>query len=308
MRGNLIFIVALLCVTIIHGAPHRTPRDTSDAEAEISPVNNNEDTAEGLNREKRKLVEPVLQSKNAVLGFVFGKINSLIDSKTKFIDTLDKQNIAKNKQHNIESPKPINNFQDLISGVITPKITAITGKIGSLSGGFLGGSSGGGSSDGSGSGGGLGNIVSSLLRLSGPLLAGGSGGSSGGGASAGADASKSNAVKVAAAASGASSAYSGAKAIFSGSSGGPTRQPYKTTTDDTPDFDRNKVSLVVPDELFGNSFTLVTNVSKLMGDFIMNSARRTADFFVVLQPILKKSLTIENPPPTTTTTESSNDI
>lgn len=117
------------------------------------------------------------------------KINSLIDSKTKFIDTLDKQNIEKNKQHNIESPKPINSFQDLISGVITPKITAITGKIGSLSGSFLGGSSGGG--DGSGSGGGLGNIVSSLLRLSGPLLAGGSGGLSGGsggsGSSAGAN-------------------------------------------------------------------------------------------------------------------------
>lgn len=104
----------------------------------------------------------------------------MIDSKTKFIDTLDRQNIAKNKEANIETPKPITNFQDLISGVITPKITAITGKIGSLSGSFLGGSSGGADSDG-GSGGGLGNIVSSLLRLSGPLLAGGSGSSSGGG-------------------------------------------------------------------------------------------------------------------------------
>lgn len=94
---------------------------------------------------------------------------------------MDRQNVEKNKQHNIETPKPINNFQDLISGVITPKITAITGKIGSLSGSFLGSSSGsaGSGSDSNGSGGGLGNIVSSLLRLSGPLLAGGSGGSSG---------------------------------------------------------------------------------------------------------------------------------
>lgn len=31
-----------------------------------------EETGDGLNREKRKLVEPVLQSKNAILGFVFG--------------------------------------------------------------------------------------------------------------------------------------------------------------------------------------------------------------------------------------------
>lgn len=60
---------------------------------------------------------------------------------------------------------------------------------------------------------------------------------------------------------------------------GPSRQVQKTfttvrpktTTDDTPDFDRNKVQLDVPDELFGNSFTLVTNISKLAGDFIMVS-------------------------------------
>lgn len=103
----------------------------------------------------------------------------MIDSKTKFIDTLDRQNVAKNKEHNIETPKPITNFQDLISGVLTPKITAVTGKLGSLSGSFIGGSSGGAGSD--SNGGGLGNIVSSLLRLSGPLLAGGSGSSSGSG-------------------------------------------------------------------------------------------------------------------------------
>lgn len=109
------------------------------------------------------------------------KINGLIDQKTKFIDTLDRQNIEKNKQANIEQPKPINTFQDLISAVITPKITAISSKIGSLSGSFLGGSSGGGGSSGSGgsSQGGLGGIVSSLLRLSGPLLSGSSGGAGG---------------------------------------------------------------------------------------------------------------------------------
>lgn len=50
---------------------------------------------------------------------------------------------------------------------------------------------------------------------------------------------------------------------------GVTRRPITTTTDDTPDFDRGKVQLDVPDELFGNSFTLVTNVSKLAGEFIM---------------------------------------
>lgn len=57
----------------------------------------------------------------------------------------------------------------------------------------------------------------------------------------------------------------------SGLSGQPTRVPLKTTTDDTPDFDRNKVSLDIPDELFGNSFTTVTRVSQIFGDLIMVS-------------------------------------
>lgn len=52
----------------------------------------------------------------------------------------------------------------------------------------------------------------------------------------------------------------------------PTTIRPRTTTDDTPDFDRNKVSLDVPDELFGNSFTLVTNISKYAGEFIMVNA------------------------------------
>lgn len=47
-----------------------------------------------------------------------------------------------------------------------------------------------------------------------------------------------------------------------------TKTPLSTTTDDTPDFDRKQVSLEVPDQLFGSSFTQVTNVSKIFGDLI----------------------------------------
>lgn len=43
------------------------------------------------------------------------------------------------------------------------------------------------------------------------------------------------------------------------------------TTDDTPDFNRDQVMLDIPDQLFGNSFTIVTNVSKIFGDFMMVS-------------------------------------
>lgn len=41
------------------------------------------------------------------------------------------------------------------------------------------------------------------------------------------------------------------------------------TTDDTPDFNREQVMLDIPDQLFGNSFTVVTSVSKIVGDLMM---------------------------------------
>uniref|UniRef100_A0AAG5DPD1 Uncharacterized protein n=1 Tax=Anopheles atroparvus TaxID=41427 RepID=A0AAG5DPD1_ANOAO len=82
----------------------------------------------------------------------------------------------------------------------------------------------------------------------------------------------------------------------------PTRAPVPLTTDDTPDFDRQKVSLQVPDELFGSSFTLVTNISGRIGDLIMSTARRAGEFFWVFQPLFGKHLTIEIPTTTTTTT------
>lgn len=100
------------------------------------------------------------------------------------MDQFDKQNIIKNKEAGIEVPKPITSFQSLISAVITPKVQAITSKFGHLSG-FIGGASGGlsgglsgghGATEGSGQSAGLGNVISSLLKLSGPILAGSSGG------------------------------------------------------------------------------------------------------------------------------------
>ena len=109
---------------------------------------------------------------------------------------MDKGNIEKNKQHNIVAPEPIPNFQALISGIISPKITALTQTFGSLSSGVLGGSSGGSSGSSSGNGhsddasggsaaGGLGGILSSVLRLSGPILSASIGGGAGSSGSAG---------------------------------------------------------------------------------------------------------------------------
>ncbi|XP_053678351.1 uncharacterized protein LOC128728735 [Anopheles nili] len=182
-----------LCAGVALAAPNvRVKRgDETDAALEpaVNPLTSQDAVALGddLDRDKRKVPDPKYETKNAILGFVFGKINSFIDAKTRFIDKLDHANIEKNKQHHIEPPKPVPDFQSLISSVITPKVQFITSKIGSLSGSFLGGSSGGHGGDddhhGNGGSGGapqLGNIVSSLLKLSGPILSGSSGSQHGG--------------------------------------------------------------------------------------------------------------------------------
>ncbi|XP_061507189.1 uncharacterized protein LOC4575960 isoform X2 [Anopheles gambiae] len=65
----------------------------------------------------------------------------------------------------------------------------------------------------------------------------------------------------------------------------PTKAPVSVTTDDTPDFDRQKVSLQVPDELFGSSFTLVTNISGRIGDLIMHGTPGWRIFLGVPAPV-----------------------
>ncbi|CRK87235.1 CLUMA_CG001037, isoform B [Clunio marinus] len=79
----------------------------------------------------------------------------------------------------------------------------------------------------------------------------------------------------------------------------PTKPPIKTTTDDTPDFDRTRVSLEIPDKLFGSSFTTVTNLSKIIGDLMTSTSRRTAQFLWVFKPLFGNALKIEIPEPTT---------
>lgn len=103
----------------------------------------------------------------------------------------------------IEPPQPVPNFQALISGIITPKINAVSQTFAGLSSGVLGSSAGlsgsssgsssssangndSDSSNGGGNGGGLSNVLSSVLRLSGPILSA-SLGNSGGGLAAGND-------------------------------------------------------------------------------------------------------------------------
>ncbi|XP_055383213.1 uncharacterized protein LOC129613253 [Condylostylus longicornis] len=146
---------------------------------EINPIESQDSKSQGLDREKRKLPEATFAGKNAVLGFVFGKIDSVLDKKIRFLNQLDKTNVQKNAQYNIVVPKPINNLQGLITAVVSPKIQGIGSLVSDLTTGVLGGlTSLSGSSSGGGNGNaGLGNVVSKVIGLSGPLLSGSSGGS-----------------------------------------------------------------------------------------------------------------------------------
>lgn len=98
----------------------------------------------------------------------------MIDSKTRLVESLDRQNIELNKQYGIEAPKGggLSSLSGIVGQVIGPKLQLLGPKIQAVSG-LLGGSSGGG---GSGGGSGLGSILSLVTSLS---------GSSSGGAAAG---------------------------------------------------------------------------------------------------------------------------
>ncbi|XP_055523749.1 uncharacterized protein LOC129717684 isoform X2 [Wyeomyia smithii] len=192
-RWSTTMLLLALCIGAALAAPSVRVKRQEDKDAEASATGTNPVGAEDasisddLDRDKRKAPsDPKFEAKNAILGFVFGKINSIIDAKTRLIDKLDHANIEKNKQYHIESPKPIGDLSQLISSVITPKVQFITQKFGSLSsgllGGFSGGSNGDGHSDEHGNGNAppaLGGVVSSLLKLSGPILSGSSGGNGG---------------------------------------------------------------------------------------------------------------------------------
>lgn len=49
------------------------------------------------------------------------------------------------------------------------------------------------------------------------------------------------------------------------------KRTISTTTEDTPIFDRNKVSLEIPSTAFGTGFTLITNVSQVLNSVILVS-------------------------------------
>ncbi|CAH0560933.1 unnamed protein product [Brassicogethes aeneus] len=68
-----------------------------------------------------------------------------------------------------------------------------------------------------------------------------------------------------------------------------TTKKTPTTTEDIVIFEKDKpVSLEVDDKLFGSSFSLVTNLSTTIGDWMINSALRTQRLLETMRPFLRK--------------------
>ncbi|XP_043659436.1 uncharacterized protein LOC122624068 isoform X1 [Drosophila teissieri] len=182
---SMALLSALLSPSLGYPAPQQTNseleagfQDTSDPD--LNPINA-EEVLGVQERNKRKLPDATFEAKNAVLGFVFGKIDNFLDTKTRVIEQLDRSNIEKNKQWDIKSPVPIKDFQTLITAVVSPKIRSIGNIANDLTTGvlttitaFSGSSSGGGNANA-----GLGNVVSKFLSFSGPILQGSTGGVNG---------------------------------------------------------------------------------------------------------------------------------
>ncbi|CAG9762808.1 unnamed protein product [Ceutorhynchus assimilis] len=227
MKQILWTSVAVLVCLVFAGTECRT-LEKRDADPSIDPHGSHEYNDDQF-RDKRK-IEAVVGVKNAILGFVFDKINKFIDQKTAWVDQLDKQNIAKNKAHHIEPPSdPVVSLSSILSSAIGSKLEA----------------------------------AAPLLNIR--------------------------------------QRRSPKSALYGFAWDRTTTPKGPTTTEDVVLFTPGKpVSLELPGELFGSSFTLVTNLSTTVGDYMVNSAIRLQRLLESMRPFLRfvfgaKGIVIEGP-------------
>ncbi|XP_029054534.1 uncharacterized protein LOC114881822 [Osmia bicornis bicornis] len=289
-----------------------------EAESEdLSPLNevylvetDDDQAADGdrSDRDKRKIGVVKLGVSNGIINFVFGKLDSFLDSKTKALSALDEANKVKNAAYGIDAKHSATS--KFISELVAAKIKAASGSIGpvinsastfitsakgGLAGAFAsklaplssiaGGLSAGKQNDhndhdnhhehdggigGSGTASILGNILSTHLSSLSSLSQnrGGAGHDS-------------------------SNAHEG---VNHGSFANLGAGEISTTTEDIPEFNRMKVSLDVPAPVFGTGFTLLTNVSKILSSVILNSARRTQTVLEVFKPFFRGAFAIKGLP------------
>ncbi|KAK0096829.1 hypothetical protein PV326_004229 [Microctonus aethiopoides] len=274
----------------------------------LSPLNENDDDSslieeEHGDREKRKIGAVKLGISNGIINFVFGKLDSFLDAKTKALGALDESNKAKNAIYGIDNKGSATS--EFLGDLFSKKIQASTASIGPLINSattFV-------TAKGQGL---VGALTSKLAPLS-SLSAGASGGSSSGGSGGSGSSPISGILSLITSLSGSSSSSSGANngdnyddnkgSSENGTGAGINLGAFanvgggiSTTTEDIPKFDRNKVVLDVPSEAFGTGFTTVTAISKIIGNLILNSAHRTENILEIFKPFFRGAFAIKGLP------------
>ncbi|KAF3420354.1 LOW QUALITY PROTEIN: hypothetical protein E2986_12559, partial [Frieseomelitta varia] len=195
-------------------------------------------------RDKRKIGVLKLGVSNGIINFVFGKLDSFIDSKTKALSALDEANKVKNAAYGIDTKYSATS--KFINELVAAKIKAASGSIGPVLNSaqtFLS----------SAKQGLAGAVVSKLAPLS-SIAQGLSSASSSNSESHDHDHDHS---------------YGGGELSLIAF----TCELITTTTEDIPIFDRTRVSLDIPAPLFGSGFTLITNVTKVLNRAILVSEK-----------------------------------
>ncbi|XP_011494366.1 PREDICTED: keratin, type II cytoskeletal 2 epidermal [Ceratosolen solmsi marchali] len=307
MKSLLSVCVILLAV----GTTNCGPIGKNEALEELSPLNEvyviQNDDEDRSDRDKRKIGIVKLGVSNGIINFVFGKLDAFLDAKTKALTILDEGNRAKNVAFNIDGSRSATS--EFIGKYIAAKLKGSTGSVGpllnagttflssakqgiagafaskfaplsALSGGLSGGLSAGGGSgnDNNHSGGGSdsGSFLSGIIGS----LSNSAGGSSGNGVEDPSD-----------------YPLAGQENIDVGGYSGPGAGKLRSTTEENiPEFDRTKVSLDVPPQIFGGGFTIITNISKILSSLIMNSAKRTESVLEVFKPIFRGKFAIKGLP------------
>ncbi|XP_016920076.2 uncharacterized protein LOC108002752 [Apis cerana] len=293
MRITCLLFGLSLLLAYVHANPI-VKRETEPVELnplnEIYVVEAEDDRGdeERADRDKRKIAVAKLGVSNGIINFVFNKLDSLIDAKTKALTDLDETNRIKNKAYGIDVNKSATS--KFISELVNAKIQSATGSIGpvvSTAQNFF-----------SNTKSGLTNaFVSKLAPLS-SIATGLSSPPSTGDSKDNLDTKTSNAISFL------GNILNAQLGVLSNSKGLSSDSPFSegisTTTEDIPEFDRTKVNLDIPPMVFGSGFTTITNISKILSNVITNSARRTQTLLEVFKPFFRgvfaiKGLPSDNP-------------
>ncbi|XP_076641261.1 uncharacterized protein LOC143352549 [Halictus rubicundus] len=260
-------------------------------------------------RDKRKIGVVKLGVSNGILNFVFGKLDTFIDSKTKALAVLDESNKAKNAAFGIDPHHSATS--KFISELIASKIQAASGSIGPVvnsASTFL-------TSAKTGLAGAFASKLAPLSSIATGVAAGTAGkldgslavapdSGHGGGSTAGLlgsilSSKLSSLSSLSQSSGGGHSLDSGTKDASAGINLGAFANlggGIVSTTEDIPEFDRKRVSLDVPSSAFGTGFNLVTNVSKILNSLILNSARRTQTVLEIFKPFFRGAFAIKGLP------------